>query len=247
MAQGKVVVITGASSGIGEATAKRLASESKRVVLGARREKRLQRLVAEIEATGGEAVYELCDVTKIEDVERLAQKALDTYGRIDVWVNNAGLMPLSELAKDKVDEWEAMVDTNLKGTLYGIHAALPTFHAQKSGQFVNIGSVSSHIPTQGGAVYAATKFGVRAASEALRQEEAAAGSNVRVTLIAPGAIDTELPQHVSDPEQASAMAGFYATTAIPAESVAASIAFAVDMPEHTSINEILLRPTAQVL
>ncbi len=243
----KVVVITGASSGIGEATAKALAKQGNQMVLAARREGRLQKLVDEIRADGGEATYVLTDVSKITEVENLAKKAVEVYGRIDVWVNNAGLMPLSEMIKDKMNEWETMIDINLKGTMYGIHAALPVMREQKSGQFINIGSVSSHIPTQGGSIYAATKFGVRAMSDALRQEEAAAGSNIRVTLIAPGAIDTELPKHVSDPEQAAAMKGFYGTTAIPARSVADSIAFAVNMPEHTSINEILLRPTAQVL
>ncbi len=243
----KVIVITGASSGIGEATAKELGKQGNKLVLAARREDRLQKLVEDIRENGGEAIYVLTDVSKMNEVENLASKAKDAYGRIDVWVNNAGLMPLSEMSKDKTDEWEAMVDINLKGTMYGIHAALPIMKAQKSGQFINIGSVSSHIPTPAGSIYAATKFGVRAMSESLRQEEAAAHSNIRVTLIAPGAIDTELPQHVSDPEQAEAMNGFYGSTAIPAKSVADSIAFAINMPEHTSINEILLRPTAQVL
>ena len=243
----KVVVITGASSGIGEAAAKVLAQQGNKIVLAARREDRLQKLAREIEAAGGEAVYVPTDVSKMDEVLALAKKAVAAYGRIDVWINCAGLMPLSELVKGRTDEWEAAVDINLKGTLYGIHAALPVMRKQKSRYIINIGSVSSHIPTQAGGVYAATKFGVRALSESLRQEEAAAGSNIRVTLIAPGAVDTELPQHVSDPEQRRAMDGFYASTAIPAKSVADSIAFAVNMPEHTAINEILLRPTAQVL
>lgn len=243
----KVIVITGASSGIGEASAKVLAEQGNKVVLAARREDRLQKLASEIKAAGGEAIYVLTDVAKMDEVLALGSKAVATYGRIDVWINCAGLMPLSELAKGKTDEWEAMIDVNLKGTLYGIHAALPVMRKQQSGQIINIGSVSSHIPTPAGGVYAATKFGVRALSESLRQEEAAAGSNIRVTLIAPGAVDTELPQHVTDPEQRKGMDAFYASTAIPAKSVADSIAFAVNMPEHTAINEILLRPTAQVL
>lgn len=243
----KVIVITGASSGIGEATARKLAAEGNKVVLAARRKDRLEKLAEDIQSAGGEAIYEVTDVAQMEDVLKLADKAEQAYGRIDVWINNAGLMPLSELAKGKSDEWEAMIDVNLKGTLYGIHAALPVMRKQHSGQIINIGSVSSHIPTPAGGVYAATKFGVRALSESLRQEEAAAGSNIRVTLIAPGAIATELPAHVTDPEQRKAMDSFYASTAIPAESVADCIAFAVNMPEHTSINEILLRPTAQVL
>lgn len=247
MAESKVVVITGASSGIGATTAEVLAAQGNRVVMAARRAARLQELKDKITAKGGACVTFGCDVTRIEQVEALAQFALDSYGTIDVWVNNAGLMPLSEFAKDHVSEWEAMVDTNLKGVLYGVHAALPIFRQRGSGQFVNVGSVSSHVPTPAGGVYAATKFGVRALSESLRQEEAAAGSKVRVTLIAPGAIDTELTTHVTDPEQAAGMAEFYRSTAIPARSVADAIAFAINMPEHTSINEILLRPTAQVL
>lgn len=243
----KIIVITGASSGIGESTAKVLAEQGNKIVLAARREDRLQKLVNEIKAAGGEAMYVLTDVSQMNEVLALAEKTVEVYGRIDVWVNCAGLMPLSEIIKGKTDEWEATIDINLKGTLYGIHAALPVMRKQKSGQIINIGSVSSHIPTPAGGVYAATKFGVRALSESLRQEEAAAQSNIRVTLIAPGAIDTELPKHVSDPENRKAMDGFYAGFAIPARSVADSIAFAVNMPEHTSINEILLRPTAQVL
>lgn len=245
--QKKVIVITGASSGIGQATARLLASQGNEIVLAARREERLQKMTADIKANGGEAVYQVTDVTKMSEIQALADKAIETYGRIDVWVNNAGLMPLSELVKGKTDEWEQMIDTNLKGTLYGIHAALPQMRKQNGGQFVNIGSVSSHIPTPAGGVYAATKFGVRALSESLRQEEAAARSNVRVTLIAPGAIDTELPKHVTDKANSEAMDEFYKGYAIPAERVAECIAFAVNMPENTSINEILLRPTAQVL
>lgn len=243
----KVVVITGASSGIGEATAKALAQQGDKIVLAARREDRLQKLVADIKAAGGDAVYVLTDVSKIDDVLALRDAALQEYGRIDVWVNNAGLMPLSEIIRGKTDEWETTIDVNLKGTLYGVHAALPVMREQESGQIINIGSVSSHIPTPAGGVYAATKFAVRALSESLRQEEAAAGSNIRITLIAPGAVDTELPQHVTDPVQREAMDGFYESTAIPAQSIADSIAFAINLPEHTTINEILLRPTAQVL
>ncbi len=247
MKESKVVVITGASSGIGEATAKVLAEQGNKIVLAARREDRLQTLAKKISDAGGKAAAFVCDVSKMSEVLSLADFAVKTYGRIDVWVNNAGLMPLSELAKGKTDEWEKMIDVNLKGTLYGIHAALPVMRKQKSGQIINIGSVSSHIPTPAGGVYAATKFGVRALSESLRQEEAAAKSNIRVTLIAPGAVDTELVKHVSDQEQRAAMDDFYAATAIPAKSVADSIAFAVNIPEYTAINEILLRPTAQVL
>lgn len=247
MNESKVVVITGASSGIGEATARLLAKQGNKVVLGARRKENLEKIVNEIKAEGGEAIYELVDVTVMDEVLKLAKKAVSNYGRIDVWVNNAGLMPLSELSKGKVDEWEKMIDVNLKGTLYGINAALPQMHQQKSGQIINIGSISSHIPTPAGAVYAATKFGVRAISEALRMEEAMAQTNVRVTLIAPGAIDTELPNHVTDEGQKEGMKAFYGAFAIPANDVSESIAFAMTLPEKTSINEIIIRPTAQQL
>lgn len=243
----KVIVITGASSGIGEATAKVLAKQENKLVLAARREKCLQEIVNDIKDNNGEAIYVPTDVSSMDEINNLADKAIQTYGAIGVWINCAGLMPLSEIIKGQTDEWEKTIDVNLKGTLYGIHAALPQMRKQKSGQIINIGSISSHIPTPAGGVYAATKFGVRALSESLRQEEAAAKSNIRVTLIAPGAVDTELPQHVSDKEQRKAMDQFYETNAIPAKDVANAIAFAINMPEETTINEILLRPTSQVL
>lgn len=242
----KVVVITGASSGIGESTAKVLAEQGNKIVLAARREEKLQSIVKDIEDAGGEAIYVLTDVSKMDEVLDLAKKAVDTYGRIDVWINCAGLMPMAELIKGKTDEWEAMVDINLKGTIYGVHAALPIMREQKSGHIINIGSVASYITTPSNAVYCATKFGVRALSDTLRQEEAAAGSNIRVTLIAPGAIDTELTEHTSDSETSAGVKEFYANTAIPPKSVADSIAFAINMPEHTGINEIIIRPINQV-
>lgn len=247
MSKSKVIVVTGASSGIGEAAAKKLAQQDNKVMLAARRQERLAELADEIQAKGGTVAYQVTDVSKMAEVLQLAETTIKQFGRIDVWINCAGLMPLSEIIKGQTKEWEKTIDVNLKGTLYGIHAALPQMRKQKAGQIINIGSVSSHIPTPAGGVYAATKFGVRALSESLRQEEAAAHSNVRVTLIAPGAVDTELPQHVTDKEQRKAMDSFYDTTAIPAASVADAIAFAINMPEATSINEILLRPTAQVL
>lgn len=243
----KVIVITGASSGIGEATAKLLASKGNKMVLAARREDRLQKLVDEIKADGGEAIYVTADVSDLEEDKKVAQTAVDEFGRIDVWMNNAGLMPLSEFSKGKVDEWNKMIDVNLKGTLYGIDAALQQMRAQKSGQFVNIASLSAHISGPASGVYASTKFGVWAASEALRQEEAIAKSNIRVTVVSPGAIDTELPKHVTDTEQKGAMDQFYSGYAIPAEQVARAVAFAIEAPENTSINEIVLRPTSQVM
>lgn len=247
MSESKVVVITGASSGIGEATARLLAKQGNKVVLGARRKEKLKKIVSEIKADGGEVIYHLVDVTKISEQETLAQKAMEEYGRIDVWVNNAGLMPLSLLSEDRVEDWNQCVDVNLKGVLYGIHACLSIMRKQKSGHIINIGSLSSHRTGLTCGVYAATKFGVRAISETLREEEAAAKSGIRVTMLAPGMIATELPQSLTTQEGRDGMQAAYDALAIPAESVAESIAFAINMPEHTGINEIIIRPTAQQL
>lgn len=247
MSESKVVVITGASSGIGEATARLLAKQGNKVVLGARREEKLKKIVSEINADGGEAVYRLVDVTSVNEQEALAQKAMETYGKIDVWINNAGLMPLSLMSEDRVEDWDKCVDVNLKGVLYGIHACLGIMRKQKSGHIINIGSLSSHQTGLTCGVYAAAKFGVRAISETLREEEAAAESGIRVTMLAPGMIATELPQSLTTQEGRDGMQAAYNALAIPAESVAESIAFAINMPENTGINEIIIRPTAQQL
>lgn len=247
MSESKVVVITGASSGIGEAAARLLAKQGNKVVLGARREEKLKKIVSEINADGGDAVYCLTDVTKINEQEELAQKAMDVYGKIDVWINNAGLMPLSFMIEDRVEDWDKCVDVNLKGVLYGIHACLGIMRKQKSGHIINIGSLSSHQTGLTCGVYAATKFGVRAISETLREEEAAARSGIRVTMLAPGMIATELPQSLTTQEGRDGMQAAYDELAIPAESVAESIAFAINMPEDTGINEIIIRPTVQQL
>ena len=247
MNQSKVVVITGASSGIGEATARLLARQGNKIVLGARRKEKLKKIVSEIKADGGDAIYCVTDVTKVSEQEALAQSAMDAYGRIDVWINNAGLMPLSLLAEDKVDDWDKCIDVNLKGVLYGIHACLGIMRKQKSGHIINIGSLSSHQTGMTCGIYAATKFGVRAVSETLREEEAAAKTGIRVTMLAPGMIATELPQSLTTQEGRDGMQAAYDALAIPAESVAESIAFAINMPENTGINEIIIRPTAQQL
>lgn len=247
MRTSKVVVITGASSGIGEATARLLAKQGNKVVLGARREEKLKKIVSEINADGAEAVYCITDVTKVSDQETLAQKAIEAFGRIDVWINNAGLMPLSLLSEDKVEDWDICVDVNLKGVLYGIHACLGIMREQKSGHIINIGSLSSHQTGLTCGVYAATKFGVRAISETLREEEAAAKTGIRVTMLAPGMIATELPQSLTTQVGRDGMQAAYNVLAIPAETVAESIAFAINIPENTGINEIIIRPTAQQL
>lgn len=241
----KVIVITGASSGIGEATAKLLEKNGNKLVLGARRETKLQQIVSDIEAAGGTAAYALTDVTDLASVKALAQTALDRFGRIDVWINSAGFMPASEFIKGKVTDWNRMIDVNLRGVLYGIDAALATMRQQKSGHFINIASVAAHTVSPGGGVYSATKAGVWMISEALRQEEAAAKSNVRVTVVSPGAVATEFVDHVTDEGAKQALSNYYAQTAISPNRIATSIAAAIDLPADTAINEIVIRPTSQ--
>lgn len=238
-------MITGASSGIGEATAKLLAGHGDKVVLGARREARLRVLTDEIRSAGGTADYCVTDVTSRSDVEALAQRALDDYGQIDVWVNNAGLMPHSTFNKLKVDEWERMIDVNIKGVLYGIAAALPSMRERKNGQFVNLSSVAGHKTHPGGGVYSGTKYAVRAISEALRQEEAVAKSHIRVTIVSPGAVATELPNSITDQDLKPGIDQLYEAVAIGATRIAETIAFAIDAPVDTSMNEIIVRPTNQ--
>jgi NADP-dependent 3-hydroxy acid dehydrogenase YdfG len=241
----KIVVVTGASSGLGEATARLLSAQGATVVLGARRADRLQALAKEIEAGGGKALALETDVTRREQVKALVDAAVQTYGRIDVMINNAGLMPQAPLEQLKVDEWDRMIDVNLKGVTYGIAAALPHMQRQKSGHFVNVSSVAGHRVGPGFAVYAATKFAVRALSEGLRQE--VKPYNIRTTVISPGAVATELPNTVSDPAAAERLRGFYAQVAVPAESFARAVAFALSQPPEVDINEILYRPTRQEL
>lgn len=241
---GKVVVITGASSGLGEESARHLASLGAKVVLGARREDNLKKIVNDIVEAGGEAVYQVADVTKKEDVIALVNKAKDTYGRVDVMVNNAGLMAIAPISTGKVDEWENMIDINVKGVLYGIAAALPIFEEQESGHFINISSVAGIKVFSGAAVYCGTKFAVRAISEGLRLET---GSNIRTTTIEPGAIDSELTQGTSHTESATAINAMYDNIAIPSSSIARALAYAIEQPADVDINEIVIRPTAQEL
>lgn len=240
---GKVVIITGASSGIGEATAKLLGDRGAKLMLAARREERLQDLVNKIEQAGGTAAYQTVDVTKREQVEALAQATLDTYGKIDVAINNAGLMPLSRLEKLRVDEWEKTIDVNIKGVLYGMAAVLPAMQSAKSGHIINISSVAGHKVFPGGAVYCASKSAVRVISEGLRQE---IGGDIRCTIISPGAVATELTDSVKDPEASQSMEQVY-QDAIAPEAIAKAIAFAIEQPAEVDLNEILVRPTAQAL
>ena len=241
--EGKVVVITGASSGLGEATARLLAAEGATVVLGARRTDRIQALADELTRQGGTALAITVDVTQLDQVRRLVDTAAKAYGRIDVMINNAGIMPHSPLDRLKVDEWDRMIDVNLKGVMYGIAAALPYMMKQKAGHFINVSSVAGHKVTPAGAVYAATKHAVRALSEGLRQETKA--YNLRTTVISPGAVDTELPDSITEPDISENIHGFYQQFAIPADSFARAVAFAISQPEDVDINEILFRPTRQ--
>jgi len=241
--EGKVVVITGASSGLGEATARLLSAQGASVVLGARRIDRLRVLADELSRRGGKALAVPTDVVQCDQVKRLVDAAVQTYGRIDVMINNAGLMPQALLERLKIDEWNQMIDVNIKGVLYGIAAALPHMKQQKAGHFINVSSVAGHRVGPGFAVYAATKYAVRALSEGLRQE--VKPYNIRTTVISPGAVATELPNTVTDPQAAERIRKFYAEVAIPAESFARAVAFAMSQPEEVDVNEILFRPTRQ--
>ncbi|MBP8203961.1 MAG: SDR family oxidoreductase [Pseudomonas sp.] len=239
---GKVVVITGASSGLGEATARHLSALGARVVLAARRKDKLDSLVAELIEAGGEAVAYQTDVTSQQDVNAMIQGAMDTFGRIDVLINNAGLMAIAPLSEGRVDEWDRMIDINIKGLLYGVAAALPVFQRQNSGHFINIASVAGlKVFSPGGTVYSGTKFAVRAISEGLRHE---VGGNIRTTTIEPGAVDSELKFGSSHEQSRDFVVDFY-KQAIPAASVARAIVYAIEQPADVDINEIVLRPTSQ--
>jgi NADP-dependent 3-hydroxy acid dehydrogenase YdfG len=238
--EGKVVVITGASSGLGEAAARRLAKDGAKVVLGARRLDRLERLAADLRLDKGAVVQ--TDVSKIEEVKRLVDRAVDLHGRIDVMINNAGLMPQSPLDRLKIEDWDRMIDVNIKGVLYGIAAALPHMKAQKSGHFINVASVAGHKVRAGGAVYSATKTAVRVLSEGLRQE--VKPYNIRTTIISPGMVATELPESVTEPDVAERIRKNY-QGAVGADSFGSVVAFAIGQPDDVDINEILYRPTSQ--
>ena len=241
--QNKVVIITGASSGLGEATAKRLAASGAKLMLGARREDRLKELVAAIAQSGGTATYRVTDVADRVQMETLAKETLSTYGRIDVLINNAGLMPLSPLDQVKVEEWDQMIDVNIKGVLYGIAAVLPIMRQQKSGHVINLSSVAGHKVFPGSAVYCATKYAVRAISEGLRLES---NGEIRSTNISPGAVATELTSTITDKDTAAGMTQLYAI-AIDADAIARAIAYTIEQPSDVDVDEIIIRPTRQEL
>lgn len=238
----KVVIITGGSSGLGEATARHLASKGAKVVIAARRKEKLENIAADIRKNGGTALVVQTDVTKREEVKQLIAMTKKEYGKIDVLINNAGLMAIAPISEDKVDEWDKMIDINIKGVLYGISSALPVFQEQGHGHFINLSSVAGlKVFSPGGTVYSGTKFAVRAISEGLRHE---VGGKIRTTSIEPGAIDSELKHGSSHSESSENVKEFY-KQAIPSDSIARAIAYAIEQPDDVDVNEIVIRPTLQ--
>lgn len=239
---GKVVVITGASSGIGEAAARLLASQGAHVVIGARRLERLEVLASDIRAKGGSVEYQQLDVTELDQMRAIVHMAKNRFGRLDVVVNNAGVMPLSPLEALKIDEWNRMIDVNIRGVLHGIAAGLPIMRKQGFGQFVNVASIGAYEVSPAAAVYCATKFAVRAITEGLRQE---VGSSIRATLVSPGVTESELADSITD-EGAIELMKEYRRIALPASAIARSIAYAIEQPEGVDVNELVIRPAAQL-
>ncbi|MCP2138532.1 NADP-dependent 3-hydroxy acid dehydrogenase YdfG [Rhizobium sp. SLBN-94] len=245
MIKGKVIIITGASSGIGEATAKLLASKGAKVVLGARREDHLKRIAGEIASTGGEAVYQEMDVTEQTDNDAIVKLAKEAFGRVDVIFLNAGIMPNSPLSALKTDDWHQMVAVNVTGVLNGVAAVLPEFIAQKSGHVIATSSVAGLKAYPNGAVYGGTKWFVRDFMEVLRMESAMEGRNIRTATIYPAAINTELLGTISDKGTADGMQAIYDKYGISPDRIAEVVAFAIDAPEDTTINEFTVGPANQ--
>ncbi|NLR10705.1 MULTISPECIES: SDR family oxidoreductase [Lactobacillaceae] len=243
--ENKVVVITGASSGIGEASAKLLASQGAKVVLGARREDRLQSLVKSIQDQGGQATYRVTDVTIPGDLVALVSLAKETYGGLDVIFNNAGIMPTSPISALKTDEWNKMIDVNLKGVLNGVAAVMPVFTAQKHGQIVTTSSVAGIKSFVGSGVYGATKFAVRNLMEVIRMESAQEQTNIRTTSLYPAAINTELLQTITDKDSKQGMSKLYQSVGITPDAVARVVNFAIDQPDDVNVNEFTIYPTKQ--
>lgn len=236
----KVIAITGASSGIGEATARLLASQGAKVVLGARRTDRLEKIAGDINASCGKAEFRALDVTDRKDVQDFIDFAVTRFDRVDVLVNNAGVMPLSKLEALKVDEWDRMIDVNIRGVLHGIAATLPLMQRQRAGQIINIASIGAYAVSPTAAVYCATKYAVRAISEGLRQE---VGGDIRVTVIAPGVTESELAESISDEGGRAEMKEFR-KIAISADAIARAIAYAIEQPADVDVSELIVRPTA---
>lgn len=244
MIMGKVAIITGASSGIGHATALALSKSGAKIAIGARRTDRLSELEKEITKNGGEVFSQKLDVTKKTECDSFVNAVLEKWGSVDVLVNNAGLMPLSFVKNLKIDEWDQMIDVNIKGVMYCTAAVVPHMREKKSGHIVNISSVAGRIVFPAGSVYCATKHAVAAFSEGLRQELSVRG-NIRVTCIEPGVVATELTNTITD----ESLQGFVENTkkmeTLQAEDIANAIVYAVDSPNHVNVNEILIRPTTQ--
>ena len=243
--KGKIVVITGASSGLGEAAARLLSGRGASVTLGARRSHRLESLADELNRNGGKAIAVATDVTHRNQVKKLVDTAVEEFGRIDVMINNAGIMPRAPLERLTIDDWERTIDINIKGVLYGIAAALPHMKRQKSGHMIFVASVAGHKIGPDFAVYAATKHAVRALAEGFRLE--VKPYNIRTTIISPGAVATELPDSVTEADIAENLRKYYSEIAIPADSFANAVAFAMSQPDEVDVNEILFRPTRQML
>lgn len=239
----KVVIITGASSGMGEAAAKHLATLGATVVLGARRADKIEKLAKDIQEAGGKALAVKADVTNLEQVKNLVDSAVQKFGRVDVILNNAGIMPLSPMDRINVEEWNTMIDVNIKGVLNGIAVVLPYMKEQKFGQIINTASVAGHKVFNGSAVYSATKYAVRALTEGLRME--VKPYNIRTTIVCPGAVKTELLEHISEADIQQANKDYVGEVGISPDSFARVVAFAISQPEDVDINEVIFRPTAQ--
>ena len=237
--ENKVVLITGASSGIGEAAARLIAGKGAHVVLGARRTERLEKLVGEIEANGGSASARALDVTDLQSMQAFVAFAKAQYGKVDVIINNAGVMPLSPLSALKVEEWNQMLDVNVRGVLHGIAAVLPDMEAQGHGQVINISSIGGLAVSPTAAVYCATKYAVRAISDGLRQET----DKIRVTVVCPGVVESELADTISDDTAREAMKAFRRVALTP-DAIARALAYAIEQPDDVDVSEIVVRPTA---
>ncbi|MBW8244893.1 SDR family oxidoreductase [Muricauda oceani] len=240
--KGKVIAITGASSGIGEAMARHLAALGAKVSLGARRMERLEDIVEDISNNGGQAICKKLDVTQPDEMKDFVEFTLERFKTLDVFINNAGLMPLSMINAYKIEEWHRMIDVNIKGVLHGIAAALPYFEEKDKGQFINITSVGDRWVGPTSTVYSSTKFAVRAISDGLRQE---VSDNIRVTIVAPGATESELAETISDPELKEMAINQFRTNLLPAAAIARAVAYAVSQPTDVDVNELVVRPTAQ--
>lgn len=240
---GKVVVITGASSGIGETTARLLASLGAHVVIGARRVEKLEALAANIRADGGSVVIQQLDVTQLEQMQEIMGMAQSRFGRVDAIINNAGVMPLSPLEALKIEEWNRMIDVNIRGVLHGIAAGLPVMKKQGFGHFINIASIGAYEVSPTAAVYCATKYAVRAITDGLRQE--ITGQGIRVTLVSPGVTESELADSITDNEAKEIMKE-YRRIALPATAISNAIVYALEQPDHVDVSELVIKPVVKV-